>query len=576
MSASMWNRCEVSPPPIASCSYDCYEVEEDDVGRLKTALQALQVSYSVGIRLSSEEYTLNRLLYKVNNQQRQWRWHQMMKKIQKCLIKLQSTLPVKFIEDAVCCCQITHDERSSTIRLPSRQMLEYILIKLMGQAKLCVYILNMAESVYVFAVQNITCGQFLGQNMIYSSIVSRVWVMMRSMLKDMTSWYSHLLPWMDKLKATLMQWMTTEDAFPPSLLLWLKPDYDPARYDIKQPSKKKPSTLLDSMFADQADGKALKNETEEKEHSLEESLTTKEPVLDLGEPVALDEVAQKRSKVKLKRKRSESRIVGEPATNLSRLEEETIAVDANGMYPPRVQLEDDADERSAETEQTLSYKYEDTRDAHPKKKRKRFEKRENETTIVEEDETSVPVGKRLKKLLTHGLKKKLKETLRKKKRETAVTEQMVDCESEDMGDAHSKKKRKRFENLRDKFRLTKKKKNREGLSQDVKQTERQANKESVKQQNHQKLVLEKLKKKSKGLISKEVQELDSSPSRTVNAQWGGISQDAPPGGSGVLEKGYKTKKVKASTLVCELDKISETKSLTSRTSDIDDIFACLE
>lgn len=50
----------------------------------------------------------------------------------------------------------------------------------------------------------------------------------------------------------------------------------------KQPSKRKPSTLLDSMFADQADGKALKTEAEEKEHSLEESLTTKEPVLDLG------------------------------------------------------------------------------------------------------------------------------------------------------------------------------------------------------------------------------------------------------------------------------------------------------
>lgn len=293
--------------------------------------------------------------------------------------------------------------------------------------------------------------------------------------------------------------------------------------------------------------------------------------------MTLDEVALKRSKVKLKRKRSESFIKREPATKLSRFEKDTIAVDANGINAPRVQLEDDDDERAAEKEHTLNNKSEDTRDAHPKKKRKGFEKRENETTIVEEDETSVPVRKRLKKLLKHGIKKKLKETIRKNKGETAVTEQMVHCESEDMGDAHSKKKRKRFENLRDKFRLTKKKKkDREGLSQDVKQTESQATKESVKQQNHQKLVLKKLKKKSKGLISKEVQELDSSPSRTVNAQWGGISQDASPGGSDVLEKGCKSKKVKASALVCELDKISETKSLTSRTSDIDDIFACLE
>ena len=52
-----------------------------DVYNLKLALQVIQTSHSVGLGLSSEQYTLSRLLYKANNQQRHWRWYQMLKKV---------------------------------------------------------------------------------------------------------------------------------------------------------------------------------------------------------------------------------------------------------------------------------------------------------------------------------------------------------------------------------------------------------------------------------------------------------------------------------------------------------------
>ncbi|XP_038072904.1 muscle M-line assembly protein unc-89-like [Patiria miniata] len=328
MAASMWNDTRVSPPPIASCSYDCYEIEEVDVYNLKLALQVIQTSHTTGLGLSSEQYTLSRLLYKANNQQRHWRWYQMLKKIQKGLRRLQANNPVKFMEDAIGCCQINRNQTgcgSITIHLPACQMLEYILVKLMVQAKLCAYILNMAEKVYVFVVQNITSGQFLAHNTIYASIVSRIWVMMRAMLRDILPWYSTLRPWADRLKATSMQWMSAGEVLPQSLYDWLRPDYDPYKYAnaIDQTSKKTSSSLLDNMFpaANLATPEAaisassIDRDLHGKDVAMAPSLA---PSMDLGEPITARELSENR-----KRKQTDSDYLQEPATKKSRCEIES-------------------------------------------------------------------------------------------------------------------------------------------------------------------------------------------------------------------------------------------------------------
>ncbi|XP_022108485.1 uncharacterized protein LOC110988873 [Acanthaster planci] len=328
MAVPMWNDSLVSPPPVASCSYTCYEIDEVDVYNLKLALQVMQTSHSVGLGLSSEQYTLSRLLYKANNQQRHWRWYQMLKKIQKSLSKLQANHPVKFWEDAVGCCQINRDQSglgSIIIHLPARQMLEYILVKLMGQAKLCAYILNTAESVFIFVIQNIKSGQFLAHNVIYASIASRIWVMMRTMLRDILMWYSTLRPWIDKLKATSMQWILAGQVLPDCLQDWLRADYNPDKYSkaIEQTSKTKGSSLLDSMFASTSLATS--------EPIMTESLTEKDlyntnvamaastaPSMDLGEPIKAGELVENR-----KRKWLDTSCLQESDAKRSRLEVET-------------------------------------------------------------------------------------------------------------------------------------------------------------------------------------------------------------------------------------------------------------
>lgn len=275
--------------------------------------------------------------------------------------------------------------------------------------------------------------------------------------------------------------------------------------------------------------------------------------------MTLGEVVQKRLKVKLKRKQSERCIGEEPATKLSRLEVEMTAVDTNGIGASSVPSDDEVEKSSAGSRRKME-------------------------AAIAEDETTTSVGKKLQKFLKQGIKRKLKKIIITKKPESAESERMLSYKSEDRKDAHPKKKRKGFKILKDKIRVMKKTKESQGtskekfLGQDVKQRESQTTKDIRKVLQHQ-LVLKRLKKKSKGHISETAQELDSTSSSKVNAQTAvkdKISQEATPGSSGVFKERCKTSKVKASTLVCELDKISETKTRTSWTSDIDDIFACLE
>ena len=53
----------------------------EDVHQLQKALKAIEPSELSGQCLASDHYTLSRLLHKTKNQQRRWRWFQMLKRV---------------------------------------------------------------------------------------------------------------------------------------------------------------------------------------------------------------------------------------------------------------------------------------------------------------------------------------------------------------------------------------------------------------------------------------------------------------------------------------------------------------
>ncbi|XP_072164252.1 uncharacterized protein [Diadema setosum] len=330
----MWNQKISIPPPtnfltVAPCQ-DVGDIS-GKISAFKYALERICEGETLnGTYLQGDQITLSRLLYKSKNSKRRWKLYQLLAGLKKCLDRLAEAGIFSYAKLMLSCwereLQPEEEEESPSVDcLPSRQMLEYLLVSLQGCAKLIIRISSFCEQSGLLMLQDLHLGRFLGNNLVLFAIVSRIRVLVSRILKSVMSWYDDLFPCLSLLSATSAPWLRTGTELPSHLEEWLGDEAKRLTTNMSWKSKalKMKRDVLLELFngAEDINGSQIQDDVQA---GLVHSLLH-QPVTDLGEKLNAEDLKavlmgtnsptlsgpgstqkMKRTKPNRKRKRAES------------------------------------------------------------------------------------------------------------------------------------------------------------------------------------------------------------------------------------------------------------------------------
>nr|XP_006812529.1 PREDICTED: uncharacterized protein C3orf17-like [Saccoglossus kowalevskii] len=79
-------------------------------------------------------------------------------------------------------------------------------------------------------LQELSTGDFISYNLMFVSLVSRIWILLRALLLDIIASYSNLRPWIEKATSSKIVWLKDTEQLPDDLSEWLGPDNNPIQH----------------------------------------------------------------------------------------------------------------------------------------------------------------------------------------------------------------------------------------------------------------------------------------------------------------------------------------------------------
>ncbi|XP_048733985.2 uncharacterized protein LOC125650080 [Ostrea edulis] len=227
---AVWNNRLLKPPPTISLSTPLKER-----GKVTLVLNVLKEMQNVKDKQSAlniEEFALCRIIYKLNSQLRSEKTLQFLKRIKVCLTKLAGMKIEKAVDDILHILQQSNLMARNTY-LPSQQMMEHLLVKLMGVRNLYRQTINYCFTAYVHLKQQLTIGTLVPQNLALMALVSRLWVLTRTCFYSCTHWYEELRPCLGLFLPIEHPWLPDDVVLPNTIA---ESDDDPEPLDINQSS----------------------------------------------------------------------------------------------------------------------------------------------------------------------------------------------------------------------------------------------------------------------------------------------------------------------------------------------------
>ncbi|XP_033127728.1 nucleolus and neural progenitor protein-like, partial [Anneissia japonica] len=289
--------------------------------------------------LSAELDTLQKFLYKLKNQQRNWKWFNLLQKIHKTLKRANDIKLHEFFKKMSSVCAIK-DDLSDMEKLPNCKTIKVLLEKTVGLSKLCTCILEDSEYTFTLIVGHVQVGQFLSQNLIFVAIISRIWVLVRGTLIKLFSWYKLLRKLSVQDKQSKYYKMFKE--LPKCLSEWVEVDVACLKTRNKKIKKKLKPDTLDKMFGSSPTSsdtlENLRNLESSNKEDLYDSMAACSEI-DLGEPIVTADNGSINPKKKKKRKKKH--LLHEDVDNLVMVNKNKDDFDPiQESYEEEVSLED--------------------------------------------------------------------------------------------------------------------------------------------------------------------------------------------------------------------------------------------
>ncbi|KAK7104768.1 hypothetical protein V1264_019431 [Littorina saxatilis] len=217
---TFWN-CKPSKP--VTCTLGVFPTQDqcDTLQAARTTLATAMQHLSQEQQLASEYFVMNKLLYTKQGQLRRENSLQGLKQIRLCLKRLFACgLEIK-IKDFHSDFDSAIIQEGIRVYLPSRQMWEYLLTHFLGTAALLTNTASRCAGVFLHVHRHLASGHLIPTNMVFLSMLSRIWACCQALCLELQTWYLDLIPVKDVLASTNFPWLPAAESLPDDLSSWL-------------------------------------------------------------------------------------------------------------------------------------------------------------------------------------------------------------------------------------------------------------------------------------------------------------------------------------------------------------------
>ncbi|CAK1601172.1 unnamed protein product [Parnassius mnemosyne] len=209
-----WNNKLLLPPPVHT--YLC--LENIDIRCLRRVCGSAKNVLSKQSPLHKESAILSRFLYKYDKKFRNDIGYRIFKKVNTALRRY---LLLNFIKDLKDFDMVLPNEEENPLYLPTRQMLEYVLVRLMTLSKLMLRISVCCKQAAVFYFDRLRRGESHWMSLMPFALLSRVWSLSNVLLQHCCSWYLQMYPFLKKLQLKGLTFLPDGYELPINLNDWL-------------------------------------------------------------------------------------------------------------------------------------------------------------------------------------------------------------------------------------------------------------------------------------------------------------------------------------------------------------------
>ncbi|XP_014213256.1 uncharacterized protein LOC106642867 [Copidosoma floridanum] len=290
---ALWNQVNLQAPPYRP--WDVSITEFDPKGFLDTINRVL-CDFKTFSALHAEAALLSRLIYRMKSKFRSDKGLKHMEKVNRALLNYLNMSLHKDYEIL----QKYTEINNGIVSLPSRQTLEYVLVRTQGFAKLMCRVESMAVTAASILQSRLYIGQSWTVAMIAFAVISRIWILSRHMVRKSCTWYDDIYKFAKSFKIVGISWLPDKHVLPKKLSKWLnipwlsenfdtmplhEENWSDSIFNLIQVNTETEPTEVNSINS--AIDKAMKDELKESV-MLKSSLTSAEKtkIKDLGQSIS--------------------------------------------------------------------------------------------------------------------------------------------------------------------------------------------------------------------------------------------------------------------------------------------------
>ncbi|XP_056320821.1 nucleolus and neural progenitor protein [Danio aesculapii] len=193
MAQECWNKINIPFPSAVSSTRIPFE---DSIDLLIDCLLAdceKVLTLLCSEVLQTEIRVLYELLYVLNNGFRQHKPFRALKQVEQCVNRLKEMKLQAAVEDIKEVCpnkfQREAGAEAGECDVPSQPMLEWLGLKLLGASSLLARTLERCTKAFLLTRQHLRLGEFIVLNVVITSMLSRLWVFFRGILRALIPMY---------------------------------------------------------------------------------------------------------------------------------------------------------------------------------------------------------------------------------------------------------------------------------------------------------------------------------------------------------------------------------------------------
>ncbi|XP_044732165.1 uncharacterized protein LOC123295029 [Chrysoperla carnea] len=213
----LWNLKDLLPPPTNTSKV---KIQGTDVLNLHKIIKKFFREFENTQCINQEAAMLSRIIYRMKYKFRSDKGFKNMEKVNRALLQYLNMNYVQYIQTFLNTIDL-EDINNVDIYLPTKQMLEYLLVRTQGFAKLMQRIIESCEITAQYMSSRISIGQSWNLGLLVVSNCSRIHFISNYLLQKSCEFYNGIVPYLDILQLSGVKWLADDYNFPSDLYLWL-------------------------------------------------------------------------------------------------------------------------------------------------------------------------------------------------------------------------------------------------------------------------------------------------------------------------------------------------------------------